>query len=242
LVHGNTFHGRQSLAHREEPLAYYHRTGPMGQVFAAFAGARPLPEVAVVGLGAGSLAAYAESGQRWTYYEIDPTVVRIARDPRYFTFLQDCRAPLEDVLGDARLTLHQAQERRYDLLIIDAFSSDAIPLHLLTREALHLYLAKLKPDGILAFNISNRYLDLEPVLAALARDANLVCLTQQDLELSEAEKNEGKSPSQWVVMARRKQDLGKLAQDGRWREAKGRRDLAVWTDDFSNLFRVFQWR
>jgi hypothetical protein len=246
LVHGNTVHGRQSLdpARRDQPLTYYHRTGPIGQVFTTFSGEAAKPQVAIVGLGAGSLAAYGESRdkftQTFTYYEIDPTVVTIARDSGYFTFIRDSRAQVKMVLGDARLTLQEAPSGQYGLIVLDAFSSDAIPLHLLTREALRIYKSKLAGDGILAFNISNRYLALEPVLGDLAQDAGLACWTRKDLEISELEEKEGKSPSQWVLMAHRKEHLGPLTQDVRWQEVKGRRDRA-WTDDFSNLFSVFKW-
>jgi spermidine synthase len=243
LVHGNTVHGRQVMEPepRDEPLTYYHRSGPIGQVFGAFSGPAAKPEVGIVGLGAGSLAAYGESGQHFTYYEIDPTVVRIARDPRYFTFLRDTKATLDIVLGDARLTLRDAPERRFGLLVMDAFSSDAIPLHLLTREALAMYVSKLADDGVLAFHVSNRYLILQPVLADLARDARLLCWGQNDVELTEDEKKLGKSPSQWVLMARKRDHLGKLARDERWLQLGGRPGVPVWTDDFSNLFSVFKW-
>src|SRR5439155_6829326 len=151
--HGNTVHGRQSVEpdRRREPLTYYHPTGPIGQVFAAFSGAAAKSQVGVVGLGTGSLAAYGASGQQFTYYEIDPAVDRLAHDTRYFTFVHDSPARVEVILGDARLTLADAPPRQYGLLVIDAFSSDAIPLHLLTREALQLYLDKLADDGLLAF-------------------------------------------------------------------------------------------
>jgi hypothetical protein len=241
LVHGNTVHGRQSLdpAQRHEPLTYYHRTGPIGQVFTAFPN---LPHVAVVGLGAGSLAAFSRPGQEFVYFEIDPTVVRIARDPAYFTFLSDAAAPVEIVLGDARLTLNDAPAHHYNLLVLDAFSSDAIPLHLLTREAMQLYLSKLAAGGLLAFHVSNRYLDLEPVLGDLAEDTGLVCRIQKDVALAPEETQAGKSPSIWVLMARREQDLGKLARSWRWDKVTGRNGAYLWTDDFSNLFRVFQWK
>ncbi len=243
LVHGNTVHGRQSVdpTRHREPLTYYHRTGPIGQVFTAFSGTAAKSRIAVVGLGTGSLAAYGEAGQHFTYYEIDPTVDRLAHDTRYFTFLHDSPARVEVILGDARLTLAEAPARQYGMLIIDAFSSDAIPLHLLTRQALQLYLDKLADDGILAFNISNRYLQLQPVLGDLARALGLVCLGQADMNLSEAEKQAGKSPSQWLVLARARTHLGKLANDPRWQTVPGRPHMPVWTDDFSNLFSVFQW-
>src|SRR5262249_31742596 len=145
LVHGNTVHGRQSLKaeRRGEPLAYYHRTGPIGQVFEVFKGTDAKKRIAIVGLGAGSLAAYGEPGQQITYYEIDPAVIRIALDERFFTFLHESKAEITVIPGDARLTLQEAPDHSYGMLILDAFSSDAIPLHLLTREALQVYLAKL---------------------------------------------------------------------------------------------------
>jgi hypothetical protein len=241
LVHGNTVHGRQDPRHPSEPLSYYFRTGPIGQVFDTFLGSAAKPEVAIVGLGAGSLAAYGQPGQHFTFFEIDPSVVRIAENKQLFSYLSDSRAEVDIVLGDARLTLRDASDQKYGLLVIDAFSSDSIPLHLLTREALGLYLSKLADDGILAFNISNRYLDLEPVLAALAQDAGLACLEQDMLELPKEDLKDGKSPSQWVIMARRRDDFGPLPKRPQWRPARTRRDVPVWTDNFSNLFKVFRW-
>src|SRR5207253_648038 len=136
LVHGSTIHGRQSLLDGQDrqALTYYHRTGPIGQVFTASSPGGSRRRIAIVGLGAGSLAAYGQPGQEFTFYEIDPAVERIARDEHFFTFLRDCPARVQVVLGDARLKLQQAEDHHYDLLIIDAFTSDAIPLHLLTRE------------------------------------------------------------------------------------------------------------
>jgi len=243
LIHGNTFHGRQNMdeARRREPLMYYHRTGPIGQLFDAFSGAAAKPEVAVVGLGAGSLAAYGQPGQQFTFFEIDPVVVRIAQDKNLFTFLHDCRARVKLVLGDARLTLKKAPEHQFDILVMDAFSSDAIPLHLLTREAVQLYKKKVAEDGIVAFNISNRYLDLEAVLAALARDAGLVSLIQHDFSVSATGSDSGKFNSVWVIMARQRADLGRLASDPRWQAPALNAGVPVWTDDFSNIFSVFQW-
>ena len=244
LVHGNTVHGQQSVdpARRGEPLTYYHRTGPAGRVFAALRGDERLWRVALVGLGAGALACYGEEGQEWTYYEIDPAVERIARDGRLFTFLSDAErrgVRLGVVPGDARLTLARRGEP-CGVLVVDAFSSDAIPVHLLTREALRVYLGRLRDDGVLAFNISNRYLDLEPVLAGLARDAGLECFVCEDLVVRDDEKRGGKAPSIWAVMARRRGHLAKVLADGRWQPARPRAGMAVWSDDFSNLFGVLK--
>jgi hypothetical protein len=241
LVHGATVHGSQSLDpdQRREPLSYYYRTGPLGQVFAAFA-AKDLPEVGIVGLGTGSIASYARPGQHYTFYEIDPAVEQVAQNPKYFTYLNDCRGKIDIVLGDARLSLKGVAPNHFDMLILDAFSSDAIPVHLLTKEALHLYLSKLKKGGILIFHISNRFLDLRPVLGNLARDAGLFGLVQYDLKLTKEEQNELKRSSIWVVMARDPRDLAPLAADSRWHKLSGD-GQARWTDDFSNIVKVFTW-
>ena len=245
LVHGHTLHGRQSLrpSQSTEPLAYYYRTGPIGQVFDSFNSAGTNSAVAVIGLGAGSLASYGRTEQNWTFYEINPAVERIARDPRYFTLLsQSAASKLSVVLGDARLRLAEAPDRQYRLIVLDAFSSDAIPIHLVTREALALYLSKLADDGILAFHISNRRLDLRPVLAKLARDARLTCLVRDDSSVSAAEQAIGKTASRWAIMARQREDLGALATDPRWKSAEINPRVGLWTDDFSNILSVLQWR
>src|SRR5262249_21615234 len=152
-----------------------------------------LERVGLVGLGAGSLAAYVRPGQRWTFYEIDPAVIRIARSPRLFSFL--ARAPdgaIDIVQGDGRISLRESREE-FGLLVIDAFGSDAIPVHLLTREAIEIYRERLRTDGIIAFHISNNYLDLEPVLAKLANDATprLHCYVREDTTLTDAEREAG---------------------------------------------------
>ena len=152
LIHGNTIHGQRFVDPERqcEPLVYYHRTGPLGALFNIFNAASSPRHVAVVGLGAGSMAAYSQTNQHWTYYEIDPTVIRIAQNSNYFPFLAKCGSGnFEFALGDARLRLREASPSCYGLLVLDAFSSDAIPVHLLTREALRLYLSKLADNGLL---------------------------------------------------------------------------------------------
>jgi SAM-dependent methyltransferase len=214
----------------------------LGQVFAEFSGPKAKQEVAIIGLGTGTIACYGQAGQHFTFYEIDPAIERIARAPQYFTFLKDCPAQVAVVLGDARLSLKNTPEASYDMIILDAFSSDAIPIHLITREAISLYLAKLKPDGILVFHISNRYLDLRPVLGNLARDAGLVSLAGAQLKISEAQRQKKESPSSWVVMAHRPVDLGGLPRNQPWQGLPGRPGEALWTDDFSNILSVFNWQ
>jgi SAM-dependent methyltransferase len=250
LVHGDTLHGAQSLdpSRRQEPLTYYYPNGPLGQLFAEFNGDPSTTaqdakrNIAVIGLGAGSTACYHQPGQAWTFYEIDPAVVQIARNPSYFTFLEDCTPDARIILGDARLSLKSAKPQEYDLMILDAYSSDAIPIHLITREALQLYLDKLAPGGVLAFHITNRHLDLKTVLGNLALDAHLTYRAKDDLDLDPYDGNRGKMPAQWAVLARSPDDLGALADDPLWIVPTIRPDTSVWTDDFNSLLSVFIWR
>jgi spermidine synthase len=242
LVHGSTTHGRQwTISDRRcEALSYYHRMGPLGQVFAAFQSSPAVKDVAIVGLGTGATAVYAQPDERWTFYEINPAVLQIARDPRYFTYVVDClQVPFNVVLGDARLKLREALDTSYGLIVLDAFSSDAIPIHLITQQAIDLYLSKLAPNGLLVFHVSNRNLDLSPVLADLARSRNLSCIALGDLMTTPIE---GKDPSLWVVMARSPSDLDGLSRSSNARVLSGDDSRVVWTDDFSNILSVFKWR
>jgi hypothetical protein len=220
-----------------EPLSYYHRTGPIGQVFAEFSGAKAKKEVGVIGLGTGTLASYGEHGQTFTFFEIDEAVVDVARV--FFSYLMTCRAKWDIILGDARLQMKRAEDKQFQLLIVDAFNSDAIPVHLLTREALELYFRKLSTDGILALHISNRYLSLEPVLGNLADDLHLAGLVEYDTDF---DRYPGKRASQWVILANRMKDFGQLTRDPRWKPLQRRPEVGVWTDDYSNLLGVFKWK
>lgn len=243
LAHGSTLHGTQSIdpARAREPLTYYYANGPLGQLFERYRGPYAPQRIAAVGLGVGSVACYRQPDQEWTFYEIDPVVVRIAADPRFFSFMQECAGDASVVLGDARLSLAGGSAApAYDLMIMDAYSSDAIPVHLLTREALALYLSRLAPDGILAFHISNRYLDLAPVLATLAADADLTGLIQRDLGISRADSARGKRASEWVVLARNDTALRPLSGDTRWQPLVAAPATPLWTDDYSSLLRVLR--
>jgi hypothetical protein len=242
LFQGSTLHGQQFVApgRRREPLTYYHRSGPVGQVFEVMHARRRRQgarlRVAVVGLGAGSLAAYALPGERWTFYEVDPAVVRIARDPTAFTFLRDSRADSIDVdVGDARLRLAVAAGQAADLIVLDAFSSDAIPTHLLTRQAVQLYRAKLAGGGLIAMHLSNRSIDLDPVVGQLARDAGLLARVRHDRTLSPQERRDGKSTSIWAVLAASESDLGTLGGDRRWQPPRLVPGDRLWTDDYSTI-------
>ena len=242
LVNGITLHGMQSLSpeRRREPLTYYHPTGPAGDVFARYGGSPGL-KVGVIGLGAGSLAAYAKPGQSWAFFEIDPVVVAIARDDHFFTFLRDSPAITEIIVGDGRLSLQRASSKRFDILVVDAFSSDVIPVHLATREALSLYAKRLTPHGILLFHISNLHVDLEPVLTRVAEGAGFHCLTREDTDQRLLSAIPGKSPSVWMTMARDKADLARFAADIHWRESRADSSQPPWTDDYSSIIRVLHW-
>ncbi|MBI2362409.1 MAG: fused MFS/spermidine synthase, partial [Elusimicrobia bacterium] len=236
LTHGNTIHGRQSLdpARRGEPLTYFHRRGPAGAVFSALRaaqGGRPA-RVAVIGLGAGTLAAYAGPGDELVFYELDPAVERMAR--AHFTFLADAEgrgASVRVAPGDARLTLAREAGPRYDLIVVDAFSSDSIPVHLVTREALALYRSRLAPGGLLAFHVTNRHLRLARAFARLADEAGLAAARRRDAEPAE----DGALPSEWVVLCAEAARLAPLAAAGDWLGMAPTPRDPLWTDAYSSL-------
>jgi spermidine synthase len=243
LFHGSTIHGIQSIdpARAREPLSYFYETGPIGQVFRSSSINQQLHEIAVIGLGAGSLACYREPARQFTFYEIDPMVENIARNPRYFTFLRDCAPAARIVIGDARLSLATVPAHQYDLLVVDAFSSDTVPVHLLTKQAIALYLAKLTDHGLLAFNISNRYLDMRSVVAELARDARLASLVQEDVDISAYEQSRGKFASTWVLLARQPSDFADLASHPNWHSLPADPATRLWTDNYSSLVNILRW-
>jgi spermidine synthase len=244
LIHGTTLHGAQPSdpARRNEPVTYYARSGPLGQIFDLLhrPGARPPRKVAVVGLGTGSTIAYARPGEDWVFYELDPGILALAQNEKYFTYLRGRDASSTHfVIGDARLRLAEAPDAAYDLIVMDAFTSDAIPAHLLTHEALELYWKKLSPGGWLAFNVSNRYLDLSRLLAALAEATGAVAEMRSDLKVPEGPESHGVSASVWVVLSR-DSTLPRLLQgDSRWTRPQ-RGSMRLWTDDYSNLLSVLR--
>jgi spermidine synthase len=238
LAHGTTLHGLQALApeRRHEALTYYHETGPFGQAWRALPHAMTARDIAAVGLGVGTLGTYAQPAQQWTFFEIDPAIERIARTRDYFSFMDACGDRCRVVIGDARISLGRASGQSYDLLVLDAFSSDSIPIHLMTREAMSLYLSRLRPDGVLVMHVSNLHLQLTPIVARLAASEGLVGVHQIDA----GGKNwpEGKTGSHWIVMARHAADLGSLTSDARWQPLVAVPATPLWTDDFSNILSV----
>lgn len=245
FYHGNTKHGRQYIdpARRCEPLSYYHRKGPLGQALEAFSTRQVSPNIAVVGLGTGAMASYAQAGQRWTFYEIDSAVLAIAQNEKYFSYLNCAGSPVKTILGDARLQLRNAPDGYYGLIVLDAFSSDAIPTHLLTKEAMELYLSKLAPEGRLLFHVSNKYLDLRPVIANLAANANLTSFAVVfDMQTQRADGGSGLDPSNWIAVARQTEDFGTLAIHPRWQKLEGSPQSKIWTDDYSNVLGAMKWK
>jgi hypothetical protein len=237
LNHGTTLHGAELTepGRRPVPLTYYHPTGPAGDVVRAVQARGHTRRVAVAGLGTGAMACHSRPGERWTFLEIDPTVERIARDQRLFTYLRDCPGSFDVVLGDARISLARAADRRYGLIVLDAFSSDAIPVHLLTKQAVELYQARLEPGGVLAFHISNRFVDLEPVLGNVAQASGLTCRGRFDYAGAPLGAGiQGKTASHWLALGRRPADLGNLATDPHWRPCRGGAG-PPWTDDYSDV-------
>jgi hypothetical protein len=243
LQHGTTLHGGQRLREADgtpvtgapELLLYYWNGSAIGQSFDATQARVNGPiSYAVVGLGTGSLACRARPGDTVDYYEIDPAIIRIARDSGLFTFISACRPQLPIILGDARLTLADAPDGAYDLIVVDAFTSDAIPIHLLTREAMAIYLKKLKPHGAVAIHVSNRHLELASVVAGIAA-ANGAVTRVNDGAVPEDSSQPYKYSGTVALVARKDEDFGSLAASQEWERKEPDPAQWVWTDDYSNI-------
>jgi hypothetical protein len=240
LQHGTTIHGAERLsdieagpAVRPLPLTYFHANAATVQTIAAARARAGGPiRVAIVGLGAGTLACYAEPGDDWTYYEIDPAVVDIARDPSRFTYLAACAPDMPIVLGDARLTLADAPDGSYDVILLDAFASDTMPVHLMTKEAMALYLRKVVPDGIVALHVSSRYMELVSVVAGIAQANGLLTRLNPP---EEADPDAHQYQSAVVAAARKDEDFSTLVSSGHWISVRPDPRQWVWTDDYSNV-------
>ncbi len=239
LLHGDTIHGIESTepARAGQPLSYYYPGGSVSDVIEMTRKRGAPQHIGVLGLGAGTMAAYADAAHIVRFYEIDPSVEPIAR--QYFTFLPRCGSNCDVVIGDGRLQLAREPNGTFDLLLLDAFSSDSVPTHLVSREALQMYLTKLKPDGIVMFHVSNRYLDVERLVSALVMDAELVALSRFD-EAGDLRKL-GKSSANHLVAAHRIEDLGDLPRRAGWHRVSRPADVRPWTDDYSNLLSLIRW-
>ncbi len=241
LMHGTTIHGAQKYLNADgskvtghpEPITYYHKDGGIGRAITAIRERKGAPlKVAVIGVGAGTLTCAAEPGESWTFFEIDQTMVDTARDPKYFSYIKNCAPDVKPVIGDARLTFAREPDGAYDLIIVDAYSSDAIPIHLATEEAMAIYKAKLAPQGAVVMHVSNRHLELESVVVGIA-DAN-------DLKSWVYNEDSGRDDeyifaTDVVVSARDEADVGTLASSDKWTETEPTDGERVWTDDYSNI-------
>ncbi len=243
LLHGTTIHGAEKIADEDDPapdakpvpLTYYHANSGIAQAIHAMREKKPgALRFAVIGLGTGSISCHAREGDTWNFYEIDQSIIDVASDPGYFTFLSSCTPDAKIVLGDARLTLADASDSVYDLIIVDAFSSDAIPIHLLTQEAMAIYLKKLAPGGIVLMHISNRHMELGSVVAGIAQANGLV--TRQNSRANENEDSDKYLFSSTVAAcARADADFGALARQEKGWEYLPAAAQRVWTDDYSNI-------
>ena len=239
LLHGDTLHGLESqdAASSGKPLAYYHPEGPLGDVMKLMRDG-PNQHVGVFGLGAGSIAAYAGPNRHVTFFEIDPDVEAIAA--RFFTFLRRCGTNCDVITGDGRLLVERFPEREFDLLVLDAFSSDSIPPHLLSREALDIYLSKLKQNGAILFHVSNRYLKVRDLVSALVADSKLPAFVRVDVD----ERPKHKARSQYVIAGAALggiRALGNIPANPSWQPVTRPAGLKVWTDDYSNLIALLRW-
>ena len=241
LMHGTTIHGAEKFLNddgspvqgRPEPISYYHKDGGIGQAITAIRERKGAPlRVAVIGVGSGTLACAAEPDESWKFFEIDQTMVDAARDPRFFNYIRSCQPDLKPVIGDARLTFAKEPDGIYDLIIVDAYSSDAIPIHLATEQAMKIYKDKLAPQGAVVMHVSNRHLELESVVVGIAGANDLkswVYNTDSDRD------DEYIFATDVVVSARDEADVGSLASSDAWAETEPTENQRVWTDDYSNI-------
>jgi SAM-dependent methyltransferase len=235
LIHGSIMHGNQYTAPdlKRQPTSYYTQSSGIGRLLEALHPRKEPLRVGMIGLGTGTLATYGAKGDTYRIYDINPAVIDVAK--KHFTYLADSDATIETPLGDARLTLEREAPQHFDVLAIDAFSSDAIPVHLITSEAIDVYLRHLKPDGVIAFHVTNRYLNLIPVVEALAHAHDLHAL----LIVDDGEANYA-SKSDWVLLSRNTGLLNRPELADHATPIEPRRDWRLWTDDFNNLVQVLK--
>jgi hypothetical protein len=241
LIHGAIVHGAEIMdqGNKPEPLTYYHHDSPIGHIFSAYNEQWKSADIAVIGLGTGSLAAYGQPEQHWTFYEINPLVAEVAQNPVLFTYFLHMQGEKSIKIGDGRQSIAETRNKALSLIVLDAFSSDSIPVHLLTREALQIYKNKLADGGLIVFHISSRAVDLTPVLRELAKDTSLACLVEQ----TGGRKDKGSShkfASKWLVMARNYKDIEALQLRYAFAPPSGTPSASLWSDDFSNVFETLR--
>src|SRR5216683_6130269 len=241
LMHGTTVHGAQKVLNddgtpvsgRPQAIAYYHNEGGIGRAIAAVRAGKGGPlRAAVIGLGSAALACASQPGESWKFFEIDQAIVDIARDPKLFSYIQKCQPDLQPVMGDARLTFVKEPDGIYDLIVVDAYSSDAIPIHLATREAMKIYKRKLAPHGAVVVHVSNRNLELASIIVGVANANNL----RSWVYFNDPGRNaEYIFANNVVISARDASDVGRIAHDDAWIARSPDEFQRVWTDDYSNI-------
>jgi SAM-dependent methyltransferase len=245
FYHGTTVHGIQFVDPKLQdiPLSYYHPKGPVGQTMKLYNQQKTVRRVAVIGLGAGALAAYAKDDEEWTFYEIDPAVLKIAADTNYFTYLQRCGAKqVSHKIGDARLLLRSEPDHHFDLIVCDAFSSDVPPLHLITKEALQEIRAKLAPGGMILYNISSRLLNFRPVLGNIAQELHLEGYSLNEGVTDEETIRFGRYSAHWAVLTPEPQLIQSLVANPQWVRLVPEPAQPVWSDDYYNILGIFDWK
>jgi hypothetical protein len=245
LYSGSIVHNEQMVSgpNRDDPLTYYTKQGPLGDVFRSIATRSARWNIGVIGLGAGAMACYATPNQHWTFYEIDPLVTRLAEDPSMFTYYSDClRGNGRVILGDGRISMAAAPDHSDNVIVIDAFGSDVVPVHLLTKEAMDLYRRKLAPGGEIVLNVSNQYVDLTGVVATVAHAEGMTCLTRNDANILPGSAGAGRFASQWMVLGGPDANLSELRATPGWVTAGPTPGAQPWTDDFSDLISIIRWR
>lgn len=238
FYHGTTLHGAQPQKEewKFKPVTYYSPGGPASDIFSIMDKRGGNQAVAALGLGVGSIACYGGKGRHFDFYEIDSDVVKIAENPEYFSYLSGCGSPYKIVLGDARMKIADAPDSSYNMIFVDTFSSDNIPVHIMTREAFEIYLKKLAPDGIIAMNISNRFLDLRPVLAAISRDLGMtIYFKYHKPETHKGDVSDLYTESLFAVMAKDPKTVATFAEDHNWKPYDKPITVKVWTDDYANI-------
>jgi spermidine synthase len=237
LVHGTTTHGYQFIdpAKQTTPTSYYGETGPLGSLLTMLREDGRIGRIGAVGLGVGTIASYLSPTDQLTYFEIDPLIVKLAQDDDLFTYLSDTQGEVDIKLGDGRRSL-QLSTQFYDLIVLDAFSSDSIPVHLITQEAFEIYRKRLAPGGVLAVHVSNRYLDLEPVVAKIADNLGMAAVAGHH-SANDQEEEAGTTGSDWIVLAEDPATLAPL-KDGVWGQTRTEPNIDAWTDSRADLLSV----
>jgi len=243
LFHGTTIHGAQNHAgpQPKKPISYLYPKSPAGRLFSSSPAQGKQRRFGVIGLGVGALAWYTKPGQQMRFFELDPLVYKIAQKQTFFTYLKDAKGKIDVVLGDGRLKLAKEKDSSFDLLVIDAFSSDAVPIHLLTREAIQLYLRKLRTGGLCAFHTSNRHLKINVILSAIAQEGKIAARYTVIEVVSPKDRNLGKTGMSWFIMAKTESALQKWIQnDHRWRDIASLDPAPVWTDAYASILHVIR--